>query len=138
MCFLYGSCRNPARIRRAVQGATHANCQWQFYSRSSIPPYIKKYILCMYFLYGSCRNRTHNNCFGDSCDTTSPSSPSRWSGSNRRPTVYKTVALPTELHRQKNFFKYSNIRRKNQVPRFIRGILPISFYLLPYPSPNAG
>ncbi len=25
---------------------------------------------------------------------------SRWSGSNRRPTVYETVALPTELHRQ--------------------------------------
>ena len=25
---------------------------------------------------------------------------SRWSGLNRRPTVYKTVALPTELHRQ--------------------------------------
>ena len=26
---------------------------------------------------------------------------SRWPGSNRRPTVYKTVALPAELHRQK-------------------------------------
>ena len=26
---------------------------------------------------------------------------SRWPGSNRRPTVYKTVALPAELHRHK-------------------------------------
>lgn len=25
---------------------------------------------------------------------------SLWSGLNRRPTVYDTVALPTELHRQ--------------------------------------
>src|SRR6266404_3965692 len=31
---------------------------------------------------------------------------SRWSGSNRRPTVYETVALPAELHRPENVAAY--------------------------------
>jgi hypothetical protein len=30
-----------------------------------------------------------------------PRTDSRWSESNRRPTDYKSVALPTELHRQR-------------------------------------
>src|SRR5258706_2938640 len=53
---------------------------------------------------------------------------SRWSGSNRRPAVYKTAALPTELHRRRRSILYHaparGVNRRcparfdNRYPRF--------------------
>ncbi len=43
------------------------------------------------------------NIFGAVCVAPAPFCETKWSrlsGSNRRPTVYKTVALPAELSRQ--------------------------------------